>query len=72
MHSEQPGTMQSALSKPLVGHDALRPEDAAERLLLVLKDLKQKGQTQFVDDQGPNISWLNECVPCHLGVVRIR
>jgi NAD(P)-dependent dehydrogenase (short-subunit alcohol dehydrogenase family) len=53
----QPGTVQSALSQPFVGHDALRPEDAALRLLAVLDTLQPKGRAQFVDHQGQHIAW---------------
>ena len=53
----QPGTVQSALSLPFVGHDALRPEDAAQRLLSVLDALQPSGRAQFVDHQGQSIPW---------------
>ena len=53
----QPGTVQSALSQPFVGHDALRPEDAAQRLLSVLNGLQPNGRAQFVDHQGQPIHW---------------
>jgi NAD(P)-dependent dehydrogenase (short-subunit alcohol dehydrogenase family) len=53
----QPGTVQSALSQPFVGHDALRPEDAAQRLLSVLNGLQPNGRAQFVDHQGQPIPW---------------
>jgi NAD(P)-dependent dehydrogenase (short-subunit alcohol dehydrogenase family) len=53
----QPGTVQSALSQPFVGHDALRPEDAAQRLLSVLDALQPTGRAQFVDHQGQPIPW---------------
>ena len=53
----QPGTVQSALSQPFVGHDALRPEDAAQRLLAVLDTLQPNGRAQFVDHQGQHIAW---------------
>jgi NAD(P)-dependent dehydrogenase (short-subunit alcohol dehydrogenase family) len=53
----QPGTVQSALSQPFVGQDALRPEDAAQRLLSVLNGLQPNGRAQFVDHQGQPIPW---------------
>lgn len=53
----QPGTVQSALSQPFVGQDALRPEDAAQRLLSVLDALQPTARAQFVDHQGQHIPW---------------
>ena len=53
----QPGTVQSALSQPFVGHDALPPEEAAQRLLSVLDTLQPTGRAQFVDHQGNLIPW---------------
>ena len=53
----QPGTVQSALSQPCVGNDALRPEDAARGLLLALDALQPTGRAQFVDHRGLNIPW---------------
>jgi NAD(P)-dependent dehydrogenase (short-subunit alcohol dehydrogenase family) len=53
----QPGTVQSALSQPFVGQDALRPEDAAQRLLSVLDALQPTARAQFVDHQGQPILW---------------
>jgi len=53
----QPGTVQSALSRPFVGDDALRPEEAAQRLLAVLDGLQPTGRAQFVDHQGHSIAW---------------
>jgi NAD(P)-dependent dehydrogenase (short-subunit alcohol dehydrogenase family) len=53
----QPGTVQSALSQPFVGSDALTPEDAARRLLAVLDALQATGRAQFVDHQGQHIPW---------------
>ncbi len=53
----QPGTVQSALSQPFVGHDALRPEESAQRLLAVLDALQPTGRAQFVDHQGQSIPW---------------
>jgi NAD(P)-dependent dehydrogenase (short-subunit alcohol dehydrogenase family) len=53
----QPGTVQSALSQPFVGRDALLPEDAARRLLAVLDALQATGRAQFVDHQGQHIPW---------------
>ena len=53
----QPGTVQSALSQPFVGNDALRPEESAERLLAVLDALQPTGRAQFVDHQGQSIPW---------------
>jgi len=53
----QPGTVQSALSQPFVGQDALHPDDAAARLLSVLDALQPTGRAQFVDHQGQHIPW---------------
>jgi NAD(P)-dependent dehydrogenase (short-subunit alcohol dehydrogenase family) len=53
----QPGTVQSALSQPFVGDDAMRPEEAAQRLLAVLDALQPAGRAQFVDHQGQSIPW---------------
>jgi NAD(P)-dependent dehydrogenase (short-subunit alcohol dehydrogenase family) len=53
----QPGTVQSALSQPFVGHDAMRPEESAQRLLAVLDALQPTGRAQFVDHQGQHIPW---------------
>ena len=53
----QPGTVQSALSQPFVGNDALRPEESAQRLLAVLDALQPSGRAQFVDHQGQSIPW---------------
>jgi NAD(P)-dependent dehydrogenase (short-subunit alcohol dehydrogenase family) len=53
----QPGTVQSALSQPFVGNDALRPEECAQRLLAVLDALQPTGRAQFVDHQGQSIPW---------------
>ncbi len=53
----QPGTVQSALSRPFVGDDALRPDEAVRRLLSVLDVLQPSGRTQFVDHQGRHIAW---------------
>ena len=53
----QPGTVQSALSRPFVGDDALRPDEAARRLLSVLDVLQPSGRAQFVDHQGRHIAW---------------
>jgi NAD(P)-dependent dehydrogenase (short-subunit alcohol dehydrogenase family) len=53
----QPGTVQSALSQPFVGQDAMRPEEAAQRLLAVLDALQPTGRAQFVDHQGQSIPW---------------
>ncbi len=53
----QPGTVQSALSQPFVGDDALQPKDAAQRLLAVLDALPAMGRAQFVDHLGQHIPW---------------
>jgi NAD(P)-dependent dehydrogenase (short-subunit alcohol dehydrogenase family) len=53
----QPGTVQSALSQPFVGQDALHPDDAAARLLSVLDAMQPTGRAQFVDHQGHHIPW---------------
>ena len=53
----QPGTVQSALSQPFVGNDALPPAVAAERLLSVLNVLQPTGRAQFVDHQAQHLPW---------------
>jgi NAD(P)-dependent dehydrogenase (short-subunit alcohol dehydrogenase family) len=53
----QPGTVQSALSQPFVGNDALHPQEAARRLLAVLDALQPTGRAQFVDHWGQPIAW---------------
>ena len=53
----QPGTVQSGLSQPFVGDDAMRPDEAARRLLAALDGLQPTGRAQFVDHQGQAISW---------------
>jgi NAD(P)-dependent dehydrogenase (short-subunit alcohol dehydrogenase family) len=57
MAALQPGTVQSALSQPFVGDDAMRPEAAAQRLLSVLDGLQPTGRAQFVDHLGKSIPW---------------
>jgi NAD(P)-dependent dehydrogenase (short-subunit alcohol dehydrogenase family) len=53
----QPGTVQSALSQPFVGQDALHPNESAQRLLTTLDGLQPTGRAQFVDHQGQHIPW---------------
>jgi NAD(P)-dependent dehydrogenase (short-subunit alcohol dehydrogenase family) len=53
----QPGTVQSALSQPFVGDDAMSPDTAATRLLSALNGLQPTGRAQFVDHQGQHIPW---------------
>jgi NAD(P)-dependent dehydrogenase (short-subunit alcohol dehydrogenase family) len=53
----QPGTVQSALSQPFVGQDALHPNESAQRLLATLDGLQPTGRAQFVDHQGQHIPW---------------
>jgi NAD(P)-dependent dehydrogenase (short-subunit alcohol dehydrogenase family) len=53
----QPGTVQSALSQPFVGNDALSAAVAAERLLSVLNVLQPTGRAQFVDHQAQHLPW---------------
>ena len=53
----QPGTVQSGLSQPFVGDDAMRPDEAARRLLAALDGLQSTGRAQFVDHQGQHIPW---------------
>jgi NAD(P)-dependent dehydrogenase (short-subunit alcohol dehydrogenase family) len=53
----QPGTVQSSLSQPFVGQDALPPEQAAQRLLSVLDALQPTGRAQFVDHLGQHLAW---------------
>jgi NAD(P)-dependent dehydrogenase (short-subunit alcohol dehydrogenase family) len=53
----QPGTVQSALSQPFVGDDAMSPNTSATRLLSALNGLQPTGRAQFVDHQGQHIPW---------------
>ena len=53
----QPGTVQSSLSQPFVGQDALHPNESAQRLLATLDGLLPTGRAQFVDHQGQHIPW---------------
>jgi NAD(P)-dependent dehydrogenase (short-subunit alcohol dehydrogenase family) len=53
----QPGTVQSGLSQPFVGDDAMRPDEAARRLLAALDGLQPTGRAQFVDHLGHPIAW---------------
>ena len=53
----QPGTVQSALSQPFVGQDALHPNESAQRLLATLDGLQPTGRAQFVDHRGQHIPW---------------
>jgi NAD(P)-dependent dehydrogenase (short-subunit alcohol dehydrogenase family) len=53
----QPGTVQSSLSQPFVGDEAMRPDEAARRLLSVLDGLQPTGRAQFVDHLGQPIPW---------------
>ena len=53
----QPGTVQSGLSQPFVGDDAMRPDESARRLLAALDGLQPTGRAQFVDHQGQAIAW---------------
>ena len=53
----QPGTVQSSLSQPFVGQDALHPTESAQRLLATLDGLLPTGRAQFVDHQGQHIPW---------------
>ena len=53
----QPGTVQSALSRPFVGDDALHPQESARRLLAVLDAMQTTGRAQFVDHWGQPIAW---------------
>jgi NAD(P)-dependent dehydrogenase (short-subunit alcohol dehydrogenase family) len=53
----QPGTVQSPLSQPFAGDDALSPKASAQRLLSVLDGLQPTGRAQFVDHMGQPIPW---------------
>lgn len=53
----QPGTVQSTLSQPFVGDNALRPTESAQRLLAVLDGLQPTGRAQFMDHLGKAIPW---------------
>lgn len=53
----QPGTVQSPLSQPFVGDNAVPPVDAARRLLAVLDALQPMGRAHFVDHQGQRMPW---------------
>jgi hypothetical protein len=49
--------VQSGLSQPFVGDDAMHPDEAARRLLAALDGLQPTGRAQFVDHQGQPIPW---------------
>ena len=53
----QPGTVQSKLSQPFVGHDAMPPDESAQRLLAAMDALQPTGRAQFVDHAGEAIAW---------------
>lgn len=53
----QPGTVQSPLSQPFVGDNAVPPVDAARRLLAVLDALQPTGRAHFVDHEGQRVPW---------------
>ena len=53
----QPGTVQSKLSQPFVGHDAMPPDESAQRLLAAMDALQPTGRAQFVDYAGEAIPW---------------
>lgn len=53
----QPGTVQSALSRPFVGDQALSPDVSAQGLLAALDNLQPTGRAQFVDHQGQPVPW---------------
>ena len=53
----QPGTVQSKLSQPFVGHDAMPPDESAQRLLAAMDALQPTGRAQFVDHAGAAIPW---------------
>ena len=53
----QPGTVQSKLSQPFVGHDAMPPDESAQRLLAAMDALQPTGRAQFVDHAGEAIPW---------------
>ena len=53
----QPGTVQSALSQPFVGDEAMPPDVSARRLLAVLDGLPATGRAHFVDHQGQSLPW---------------
>lgn len=53
----QPGTVQSTLSQPFVGHDAMPPDESAQRLLAAMDALQPTGRAQFVDHAGEAIPW---------------
>ena len=53
----QPGTVQSRLSQPFVGEQAMAPEQSAQRLLATLDALAPTGRAQFMDHLGQSIAW---------------
>ena len=53
----QPGTVQSRLSQPFVGEQAMTPDLSAQRLLTSLDALEPTGRAQFVDHLGQSIAW---------------
>ena len=62
--------MQTALSQPFAGHEALRPK--SQRFQSVLNDLTPKGRGQFLDHPGQSLAWSTEFAACHLGVAHLR
>ncbi len=53
----QPGTVQSRLSQPFVGDQAMKPEVSARDLLRTLNALESTGRAQFVDHRAQVIAW---------------
>jgi len=53
----QPGTVDSALSRPFVASGALTPETSVAGMLLALDELPARSGAHFVDYQGKSIPW---------------
>ena len=53
----QPGTVQSPLSRPFVGDDALPPLDSVHGLLQALDAAPANGRAVFLDHRGQTIPW---------------
>ena len=53
----QPGTVQSALSRPFVGDAAMLSSDAVQGLMLALDGVAPSGRAVFVDHRGTHIPW---------------
>jgi len=53
----QPGTVQSALSQPFVGQDAMAAHESVQGLLQALDSAPAQGRAVFLDYRGQSIPW---------------